>query len=277
MDDMYLFSNDEQAIDDDFQVIQRLLGEKGLSVNPQKTKKDAAAHLKMDKDIDDVKRTLLKRRRYLIAVGYDDAGEEVVRELKLRQPLSDKELEYINSVLDKPEIEEDDAELILTIMREHAHKVERRLPYIAHAHPHLIKNIYSFCSNVADKEFIADMIYEEAAKGNQLIEYQLFWFGAILEEHLMQTRKASNLISILFNHRSATPLTRARILEIPDIRFGLPELRHEFLSSGQSDWLAWSSAVGSRLLNPISRNHVLKYFGNGSQLNHLIATIMLKL
>ena len=45
---------------------------------------------------------------------------------------------------------------------------------------------------------------------------------------------------------------------------------------GQSDWLAWASAVGSRSLKAITRNHTLTYFGKSSQLNHLIATIMLK-
>jgi hypothetical protein len=276
MDDMYLFSPDSQAIGDDFQVIQRLLGEKGLTVNPQKTRKDTAGHVKMDNEIDAVKQALLKRRRQLMIVGYDDAGEEIVKETMLKWPLSDKELKYIDALLNKPDIEEDDAELILAIMRDHAHRVEKRIPYIIRSYPHLTKNVYSYCSSVADKEVIADMILTEAKTRDSLMEFQLFWFGAILEDHLMHTSKASALISVLFNHRSATSITKAKILEIADARFGLPELRNEFLVGGQSDWLAWSSAVGSRSLKPISRNHRLKYFGNSSQINHLIATIMLK-
>src|SRR5208283_3455101 len=276
MDDMYLFSNDERAIVDDFQVVQRLLGEKGLSVNPQKTKKDTAAHIKMDREIDAVKKTLLDRRRRLVTQGYDDAGDEIVKEVMLKSPLSNRELKYIDSLLEKPDIEEDDAELILTIMREHAGRVEKRLPYIVRSYPHLTKNVYSFCFSMSDKEMIAEMILEEADTRDCLMEFQLFWFGAILEDHLMQSSKASILISVLFNHRSATSITKAKILEIPDVRFGLPELRNEYLKSGQSDWLAWASAVGSRSLSTASRNYRLKYFGNSSPMNHLIATIMLK-
>ena len=159
-------------------------------------------------------------------------------------------------------------------MRDHASRVERRLPYIMSSYPHLTKNVHSFCAGVFDKEVLADMILSEVRSRERLAEFQLFWFGAILEDYLMQTSKASALISVLFNHRSATSITKAKILEISDSRFGLPELRNEFLVSGQSDWLAWASAVGSRSLKPVSRNHRLKYFGNSSPINHLIAKIL---
>ena len=276
MDDIYLFSNDPKDLATDFQTIQRLLGDKGLSVNPRKTSKDAAAPNQIDTQIDQIKTQLLKKRRLLITAGYDDDGEEIVKEVMLKSPLTKDELKYIDGILDKPEIEEEDAELILTIMRSHASKVEKRLPDIMRSYPHLTKNVYGFCAGVEDKELIAEMIVDLVKSEDHLMEYQLFWFGAILEEHLMGTSKASALISLLFNHRSATIVTKAKILENPDLRFGLPELRNEYLMSGQSDWLAWASAVGSRNLKPITRNHRLKYFGNSSQLNHLIATIMLK-
>ena len=80
MDDIYLFSNDKEVIAGDFQLVQRLLGDKGLSINPQKTRVDAATHLSIDKEIDEIKKTLLKRRRLLITIGYDDAGEDIVKE-----------------------------------------------------------------------------------------------------------------------------------------------------------------------------------------------------
>src|SRR5262249_9740629 len=137
-------------------------------------------------------------------------------------------------------------------------------------------NVHSFAAGIRDKEAVSEMILKETKKGHRILEYQLFWFAAMLEDYLMETSKAAALISVLFNHKSATTITKAKILEIPDPRFGLPELRNEYLVSGQSDWLAWSSAVGSRSLKPASRNHKLKYFGNSSPMNHLIATILLK-
>ena len=99
MDDIYLFSNDRDVIANDFQVIQRLLGDKGLSVNPQKTRRDAAAHFNIDREIDDIKKTLLDRRRILVTTGYDESGEDIVKEFLYKQPLSESELDYIDSLL----------------------------------------------------------------------------------------------------------------------------------------------------------------------------------
>jgi len=134
--------------------------------------------------------------------------------------------------------------------------------------------LHAFCGRISDRDVIATALLNALRESDRLMEFQLFWFGAILDDYLMQTSKASALISLLFNHRSATPITKAKVLEIADLRFGLPELRNEFLSSGQSDWLAWASAVGSRTLKPASRNHRLSYFANSSSMNKLVATII---
>ncbi|MDP3315182.1 MAG: hypothetical protein Q8M47_03845 [Devosia sp.] len=107
-----------------------------------------------------------------------------------------------------------------------------------------------------------------------LQEFQIFWFSWILHSYLLSSKSAAHLIELLFNHPSATTICKAKILEIPDIRFGLSELRDGFLGAGQSDWLAWASAVGHRTLKPISRNHKLTYFGKSSPMNHLIHEIV---
>jgi len=276
MDDIYLFSNEQSVVENDFQIIQKLLGEKGLSVNPQKTKTGFASHVEMDSEIDQIKGKLLKRRRYLLTIGYDEAGEEIVKEHLQKWPLSNEELKYIDAILDKSEIEEDDVELILTIMGDHTSKIEAKLPYIISTYPHLIKNVYTFCSRIENKETISQIILDEIKSKDHIMEFQLFWFGAILDDHLMETKNVSKLIENIFQHKSATNITKAKILEISGLKFGLPDLRNEFLVSGQSDWLAWSAAVGSRALKPITRNHKLKYFGNSSNMNHLIAKIMMR-
>jgi hypothetical protein len=78
----------------------------------------------------------------------------------------------------------------------------------------------------------------------------------------------------MFNHPWATPITKAKLLEIPSNRYGLPELRDEQLKGGNSDWLAWSAAVGTRKTKRASRNYVLNYFKNGSPINRLISEII---
>jgi hypothetical protein len=66
-------------------------------------------------------------------------------------------------------------------------------------------------------------------------------------------------------------LTKAKILEIPEQRFGFPELRVEHLRAGKSDWFSWAAAVGCRKETKIKRNHLLGYFAKASSMNKLIA------
>lgn len=274
MDDIYLFADDEQVVTDDFILIQTLLGDKGLSVNPKKTNRASAAHVKLDNEIDKIRENLLQRRRIIISTDYDDDDE--VESLLLKHPLSDAELDYISKILARPDLEEEDAELVLTIMRDHAVKVESRLPDIVRNFPNLSKNVHNFCAGIKDKELIGSIILDVLKTTPRLLEFQLFWYAAILEDHLMSTKYASAIIDLLYNHNSATVISRARILEIQDSRFGLTELRATILLTGQSGWLGWSAAVGTRSLKSGSRNHVLKYFGNSSNMNHLVASIVSK-
>jgi hypothetical protein len=257
MDDFHLFSDREDKLEDDFQSIQRLLGSKGLSVNPRKTVRNSSIHSDIDSGIDAVKAELLAKRRMVIVSGYDEEGDEIRQEVTLRWPLTSREVKYLDDILAMPDIDEDDAELVLTLMRSYAVRVEKRLPYIIENFPHLAKNVYSFGAAVKDKEMLAGFIVDALRGKGRLSEYQLFWFGWMLEEQLIMTSKAPELISLLLGHRSATAISKAKVLEIRDARFGLQETRDVHLHSGAADWLSWASAVGSLALKPASRNQKL--------------------
>jgi hypothetical protein len=176
-------------------------------------------------------------------------------------------------MLQTDHLEEEDAELILSVFRDHTEEVRPHLAGFAQSFPHLAKNIWSFCRHLNDSKF-AGQFLEEATEYDGLHEYQLFWFAWILQDFAMDTEFAPRIIGKLYEHKNATDISRAKILEISDNRYGLLELRDSHLVAGRSDWLAWSSAVGHRKLLPISRNHKLEYFGNSSQMNFLIKSIV---
>lgn len=90
----------------------------------------------------------------------------------------------------------------------------------------------------------------------------------------MDTSKAPEIISALYRHPSAGDISRAKVLEIPDLRYGLPEMRETFLREGRSDWQSWASAAGSLALHKQARNYILDYFANGSEMNQVIAGIL---
>jgi hypothetical protein len=159
-------------------------------------------------------------------------------------------------------------------MRENTESVETRLPEIMTRFPNLSKNVFAFCRGVQDKELVADAVVESLKHGTRHLEFQLFWYAKMLEEYLLDTSRASEIIARLLESPSATPISKAKVLEIRDSRFGLSEFRETFLMSGQSDWTAWASAIGSMSLKKGSRNHVLKYFGNSSAMNYLISSVV---
>ena len=274
MDDFYLFSDSAADIRSDFLLIQKLLGDKSLSLNSSKTSRVTASHTQIASDIDAVKKKLLDRRRHEISVaGYDEDDDTETVQVVIRKPLSKEELDYILALLAQETLEEEDAELILAVMRDHETKAERKLEYIIQTFPNLMKSVFNFCSGVQDKEFIAEVLLK-VLRSKELQEYQLFWFGHILESYLMKTTKASDLINAIYNHPMATIISKAKILEISDRRFGLTELRDSLLKSGQSDWLSWSAAVGERSQAPATRNYRLGYFAKASSMNEMISSVV---
>jgi hypothetical protein len=254
--------------------MQASLGRPNSTGNPSKTSRVTASHTQIAADIDVVKKKLLDRRRHEISVaGYDEDDDEETVHIMIRKPLSKEELDYILDLLAQETLEEEDAELILAVMRDHVTQAERKLEYIIQTFPNLMKSVFNFCGRVRDKEFIAELLLR-TLKSKELQEYQLFWFGHILESYLMGTKRASKLINAIYNHSMATVISKAKIVEISDRRFGLPELREPLLTSGQSDWLSWSAAVGERNQQPATRNHRLVYFAKASSMNALVSSVV---
>ena len=273
MDDFVLFSNSRRHLRHDFIVIQKLLGDKGLTLNPDKTSDGIRENVDLENKIEEVRKRLLKRRRIAI-VGYDGSSDD---EIEVEKDLSEKEMEFLRDLLQKDDIDEEDAELVLALMAQHAEEVMERLSDISQKFPHLIKNIYHFCLNISDTDAIASFVIDFLNNRRSVVyEFQLFWLACLLEERLLEARKAAEIIDKLYNHVNATAITKSKILEIPDLRFGLVELRDSHIGAGQSDWLAWASAVGHRRLKKIDRRHRLGYFAKASNFNKLVFDIVSK-
>ncbi|WP_187984744.1 hypothetical protein [Vibrio metschnikovii] len=87
-----------------------------------------------------------------------------------------------------------------------------------------------------------------------LNEYQLFWITKITEKYLLSTKPVGTILSQLYEHKNATMITKAKLLEIPEQRFGMPEWREVHLKNGSSSWLSWASAIGMRNDTKQNRN-----------------------
>jgi hypothetical protein len=270
LDDIYLFSNSVDDLTSDLLTIQQLLGDKGLSLNDAKTKWGEGPTGAVDERIDEIKRGLLELRQEMIEVS----GEPVLVSGHEYRSLEPDETKYLLELLKDPSIDEADAELVLKLLTDHGEQVLERLADILPRFPVLSKSLFAFLGKTPVREGLDDILWHFLGSSTVATEYQLFWLTCCAQEFLATSPRYGAVLMKLFEHREATGMVQARVLEIPDSRFGLPELRASFLRSGESTWRAWSAAVGTRQQTPQSRNHLMSYFANGSPINRVIANVM---
>jgi hypothetical protein len=191
--------------------------------------------------------------------------------------LTEEQQEFLYDLLRNPEITEDDAELVLSLMEQHSEDVLEYVPEFLSRFPALAKNVYRFCLKIGDKNGLGDAVTRYLSEDRLIPEYQLFWLGKLVEDSLLKSDYAEKLFGLLLGHGSSTELSRSKVLEIPEARFGMPDVREKHLISGQSGWQVWSSIAGSREVPKGKRNYLLKYAGNGSSVNRLLADSVIAL
>jgi hypothetical protein len=143
--------------------------------------------------------------------------------------------------------------------------------------PNLIKQIHTICGTITEKEELAGVLLKYLKGENFFLEYQLFWIACIVEDFLIGCKYYGDVLLRLYELTLDSKIARSKILEIPEQGFGFKEIRGEFLKNGQSDWLSWASAIGTRTLKSAERNYLLDYSAKGSALNHLVAECAKKL
>ena len=275
MDDISLFDNDPNILLADFHRIQKLLGQFALNINPSKTA--------FDNSVGDVKETLSEIRESLkeIVTEYETiltASGVAIEEtdIEVENTLDSKQIEALLALLQSESLEETDADRILSFLRAHSDSLLEHLPALFRRFPNLIKHIHSICAEVTEKSDLAAVILDYLKERDDFLEYQLFWIGAIVEDYLLSHGCYGDILLRLYELTPDLKIARAKVLEIPEQGFGLKEIRGEYLKTGQSDWLSWSSAVGSQSLKAAERNYVLSYFAKASAMNYLVSEAVKK-
>lgn len=276
MDDFTLFDDNSGIVQRDFIRIQQLLGQFALNVNPSKTA--------FDNSIGDIKEALTEIRQSLkeIVTEYEEvpaeSGVELIEtDVEIEKSLDAGQVNALLDLLRNESLEESDADLILGFLRVHSDGLLEQLPVLLARFPNLIKHIHTVCAGIIDKAGLANVLLEFLNGSTDLLEYQLFWIGAIIEDYLLGVGEYGAALIRLYELAADHKIARAKVLEIPEQGFGFKEIRSDFLKTGQSDWLSWSSAVGTRHLKAAERNYALDYFSKGSPLNHLVASCLKKL
>lgn len=276
MDDIKLFDDDLGVLNADFTKIQQLLGQFALNINPSKTG--------FDNSVGDVTQTLSAFQQSLkeIITEYVEVPSAsgiglVETGIEIENKLDDGQVDALLSLLKNEDLEESDADLILGFLKAHSNSLLEQLPALVRRFPNLIKHIHTVCAGVTEKAELSSIILEYLNEDSDFLEYQLFWVGAIVEDYLIGEDSYGDVLLRLFELTADCKIARAKVLEIPEQGFGLKEIRSEYLKTGQSDWLSWSSAAGSRTLKAAERNYILSYFGKASAINNLVAESIKKI
>ena len=277
MDDFVLFDDSEHILRQDFIKIQQILGQYALNINPSKTFYNAK--------VGDLSETLGKIKASLSEIiqdyepvfGVSSVEFVVVGEIEIENSLDETQISNLIDLLKNDDTEESDADQILAFLRTHSESVLEVIPELLTRFPNLIKHIHAVCADVEDKAELNNILRTYLEKQDYYLEYQLFWIAEIIEDYLLGHVDCGASIIRIFELTSDYKIARAKILEIPTDSYGLKEQRSEYLKTGQSDWLSWSAAMGSRSLLTAERNHVLNYFAKASPLNHLVGECVKKL
>lgn len=278
MDDFTLCDDSPRTLRQDFHRIQQILGQYALNLNPSKTIYDGRIGDVTEK-LNEIKEALSELiEDYEPVYGASTIEDVVVNEVEITSTLDDEQVRNLVGLLKNDEADESDADMILGFLSQHAasdHLLEV-MPELLSRFPNLIKQIYSVCADVSDKEELRNALTSYLTDSDSYLEYQLFWLAKIVEDHVLSHCDCGELIGRLYELTSDHKIARAKILEIPTQDFGLKEVRLDYLKTGQSDWLSWASAMGSRSLIAAERNHLLTYFSKGSPLNFLVAECVKK-
>lgn len=273
LDDFVLYSDKESDLAEDFFLVQKLLGARGLSVNPSKTSLRTFTKVNVDEPSSSIRSALLLKSRNAIHLAYADDFDDAYEGISLE----DDELDFIRKILVSDRISEEDAELVLTVSRNHSNEVMPHLGKLFLSHPHIAKRAWSFCSALNDVGFTIKFL-NETSSSDAIQEYQLFWLAQILADTVSDMiedgASISQIAHKLYKHKNASDLSRAKLLEINVAEPALMEWRRENLLSGSSDWKVWASAVGHREVIQNSSVRRFSSFSNASTMNSLILSVI---
>ena len=141
MDDIVFLGDTANDLIADFNELQRLLGLKGLTVHSKKTRFGGTPITgEVDEHLSDLKKGLLRLRRRMLAEGYEE--DESIDD-EDAEPLEQEQIELVRELLGSGRLGEDDAELIMVVMRDHVSLIEDHLSLFARGYPHLAKSLTS--------------------------------------------------------------------------------------------------------------------------------------
>jgi hypothetical protein len=141
------------------------------------------------------------------------------------EPLTEEQLEFLLELLKDPDLDESDAELVLTVLKSRDDDVLAHLTDILDRFPSLSRRIYSFCQHVTDVGELVGLLGRFVKTAKTATEDQLFWIAKMAEDYVQGTPLCSQLLLHVYEHTAATTIVQAKVLEIKELKSGFQDIR----------------------------------------------------
>lgn len=272
MDDIYFFSDSKEFIEEDIIVIQKLLGDKGLYLNEEKTKVANTNDKEVREQFDEIKKSLLQKRRLIINT-YSDEMEDASDDYEL----TDEERDYLKKKLYDKHLEDQDIELILILLSTADVETVDLIKLVLYNAPHLTKNLYhNIKRNYMELTDDIIMLFEDYIEKDNINEYQLFWITKIIIDFTVLNESIAKLLIKIYKHPSSSNVVKCVILEIQENKYGFLELKKKIVR-GHAPELVISAMVGLIGHEKGNRNQIYKYVGKSNPVMRVLTLVLKKL
>lgn len=268
LDDIFLFDNSYAILERDVIKMQSIIGKYALALNAEKTKFGSKAADFEERKLDEIKKSLLKKREEV--KDYDESEKDKFVELEV------EEIEYLESLINQRNVTEEDVELALSLLKEDKDQAHRLTDLVLNKYPNLIKSLYTLINDIDDEGQIWETLIKKI-NDDSIPEYELFWITRAIIDLYEFNGKSAEILLKIFYHPSATTIVRSAILELTENDYGLFELKDTYLKDSPSGIQAASAVAGLTRLEKAKRNQIYKYAGKASPTMRVLCSICSKI
>jgi hypothetical protein len=269
VDDIYLFYNSRESMNQGLHFIQHELGERGLQINISKTMINSNhSSLRFGKG-DELLHELQKKRMR----SFEISDNEALFEGTLGR-ITEKEVGYLAEKARRLDIHKNDVNVLLAFLRSDADSNLNLFAHVLNNFPPHTKSLFFFSKYISDRRSIFSIINDFLSDNLDISEYEMFWVTKMVLED-KDRHEGLKLLSKIYRHPSSSDIIRCLILEQPTTEPELTELQRCLLKSGSENLMTWCAASGLRLLNQYDRDIYQKFMGS-SELNGLLGSIFMK-
>jgi hypothetical protein len=267
LDDVFLFDDKQRTLEKDVIVLQQLIGRFGLALNSEKTHFGSEKDNFEERRLDRIKKSLLKKREE--TKSYDEERESAPE-------LTRAQVAYLKDLVQQRDINEEDVELALSLLREDEDEAFELVSLALTRYPNLTKDVYKLIETMTPSDALWSIV-SRRLRQSFLTEYELFWLTRMAIDHFPMTARVAQALLAAHLHPSATEITKAAVLEVPDNRYGLFDLKYNQLRNAAIGIGGACAVAGLHRSEKAKRNQLYKYAMKSSKYMYALCNIASKL